>query len=124
MTDLQQRARIIDNCVAFCLIILLVTAFLPLIQVHWSGARYLFAIGAVGAFVARCFERPAKDATLRVKRLYRMAKVSTLCYVVSAFFMFYPYAEARDWLAFLTAGAVLQVYVSIMLSRIESRNAK
>ncbi len=124
MTNSQRRAVIIENCVALCLIILLVTAFLPLIQVHWSGARYLFAVGAVGAFVARCFERIPGDSSLRVKRLYRMAKVSALCYVVSAFFMFYPYAEARDWLAFLTAGAVLQVYVSIMLSRIGKRQTK
>ncbi|MCH5215358.1 MAG: hypothetical protein J1F10_00340 [Muribaculaceae bacterium] len=119
MNNSEKRARIIDYCVALCLIILLITAFLPLVHVHWSGARYLFAIGAVGAFITRCFERPANDAPLRVKRFYRMAKVSALCYIVSAFFMFYPYAESRDWLAFLTAGAVLQVYVSIMLARLE-----
>lgn len=115
----QQRARIIDYCVSLCLIILLVTAFLPLIHIQWAGARYLFAFGAVGALAARLFEHPSSDATLRVRRLYRMAKVSALCYVISAFFMFYPYAKAQDWLAFLTAGAVLQVYVSIMLARLE-----
>ena len=81
------------------------------------GSKYLFAVGAAGALVCRILEKHPKSG-LRVRRLHRMEVVSALCYCLSAFFMFYA-DTVSDWLAFLTAGAVLQLYTSFMLPRAE-----
>ena len=46
-----------------------------------------------------------------------------MCYVVAAGLMFYQ-PSARDWLAFLTVGAVLQVYSTFMIMHEEKKLGK
>lgn len=115
-----KKERLLNTIHAISMLIIACTAALPLLHIDWIGLRYIFAVGAIGAFVVRMLSRYA-GSNLRIKRFNRMEIVSSLCYMVSAFFMFYPDAQKTDWLAFLTAGAVLQVYASFMISHLEAK---
>ena len=93
---MDKRNQILGILLSVSLLLILVAAVFPIMQVRWVGSKYLFAVGAAGA----------------------LEVVSALCYCLSAFFMFYA-DTVSDWLAFLTAGAVLQLYTSFMLPRAE-----
>ncbi|MFI3239700.1 MAG: hypothetical protein R3Y22_03835 [Bacteroidales bacterium] len=117
-----KKENLLNAILTISMITLLVTAMLPLLQIIWIGTPILFSIAAAGTFVARIFTSYGGD-NFRLKRLYRMELISTLCYMVSAFFMFFPQNSTRDWLAFLTVGAVLQVYSSFMISYVEKKES-
>lgn len=69
-----------------------------------------FAFGAVLALAERLTERYRGD-NLRVRRLYTMGKVSAVLYCVSAYLLINSSTgNPSDWLAFLMAGAVMQIY--------------
>lgn len=77
--------------------------------------RYLYALGAVALLILR-IASPYKGSDLRTKRLGRLEFWSAVIFCVATFFIFYmPYST--DWLAFTLAGAFLQAYASIMISR-------
>ena len=114
---MDKRNQILGILLSVSLLLILVAAVFPIMQVRWVGSKYLFAVGAAGALVCRILEKHPKSG-LRVRRLHRMEVVSALCYCLSAFFMFYA-DTVSDWLAFLTAGAVLQLYTAFMLPRAE-----
>ena len=120
--NIKNNPKLIDYCLSISLLAILVAAALPLLMVKWPYTPYLFAVGAAGALVARIFET-YKGESLRIRRLYRMGKVSAMCYVVAAGLMFYQ-PSARDWLAFLTVGAVLQVYSTFMIMHEEKKLGK
>ena len=117
---MQKKEEILNIILSVSMIIIAVAAILPLLKIQWEGLPYIFAVGAVGTFVVRLLSKYKGD-NLRIKRLFRIEMVSSLCYMLSAFFMFYPYSEQTDWLAFLTAGAVLQVYASFMIPYLEKK---
>lgn len=118
---MQKKEEILNIVLSVSMIIIATVAILPLLKIQWTGLPYLFAVGAVGTFVVRLLSPQYKGDSLRIKRLFRLETVSSICYMLSAFFMFYPYSEQTDWLAFLTAGAVLQVYASFMISYLEKK---
>ncbi|MEG0252459.1 MAG: hypothetical protein RSA66_02010 [Muribaculaceae bacterium] len=117
---MNRKERILNIIHIIAMLIIACAAILPLLQIQWPPLRYVFAVGAIGTLVVRMMMRYKGD-NIRLKRLNRMEMVSSLCYMLSAFFMFYPGSKLTDWLAFLTAGAVLQVYSSFMISRVESK---
>ena len=82
----------------------------------WAMAsyRYIFGPGAVTVFVARIFAQ-SKVGDLRLRRLYRLEVWIGIIFMVATFFLFYPGAELRDWMAFTLAGAALQVYTSLAI---------
>lgn len=102
------------------LIALMVGIGLPLIYGPQSMLyRYVFSVGALLTLVARLMT-PYKGPYLRVKRLHRILVWAALFFCAAGFFMFYA-QNARDWLAFALAGALIQIYVSIVLPRAERR---
>lgn len=111
---MKNKEGILNAVMSVSLVLMLVVAFLPLVKIHWIYAPFVFAFGAAGTLIARIFE-VYKGSNIRIKRLFRMGKVSAMCYCVSAFMMFYEGSNPQDWLAFLTAGAVLQLYVNYMI---------
>lgn len=117
---MHKKEEILNIVLSVSMIIIATAAILPLLRVQWTGLPYLFAAGAAGTFVVRLLSKYKGD-NLRIKRLFRIEMVSSLCYMLSAFFMFYPYSQQTDWLAFLTAGAVLQVYTSFMIAHLEKK---
>ncbi|MDD2961896.1 MAG: hypothetical protein PHR45_07450 [Muribaculaceae bacterium] len=119
----KNKEQTLNIIMSLSLLIMLIMAMLPIVKIHWDIAPYIFAVGAAGAMVVRIFE-VYKGKNLRLRRLNRIGKVSAMCYVLSAFFMFYEQAQPTDWLGFLTAGAVLQVYISFMTASEEKKEAE
>ncbi len=117
-----EKNKLFSVILTVSMITLLVTAILPLLMINWIGTPIVFAIAAAGTFVSRIFTSYEGD-NFRLKRLHRIELVSTICYMVSAFFLFFPQNSTRDWLAFLTVGAILQVYTSFMISYVESKDS-
>ncbi len=111
MLSKEKQSRIQNLMLTVALLIMLVTSVLPLLNVHWEYTKYVFAFGAVLALAERLTER-YQGNNVRIKRLYRMGKISALFYCVSAFFLLYPEVSSQNWLPFLMAGAVLQIYAT------------
>lgn len=124
---MNKREQIINTCLSISMLLLLAMAMLPLLKITWAPAPYVYAVGAVGAFVSKLFEK-YKGSDPGLKRLYKLGKVSVSCYLMSAILMiyglYYDPTVAVDWLAFLTAGATLQVYVSFRIAHIEKKEMK
>ena len=61
----------------------------------------------------------------RVKRLHGLERMSALLYCVSAYLLFNYGNEwgGTDWIAFLLAGALVQIYASYMIGREEKKDA-
>ncbi len=108
----KQKAQYIMLSAA--MVIMVVTALLPLLNIYWGGSKWIFAFGAVLALAERLTERYS-GPNLRVRRLVRMGKISALLYCVSAYLLvFAPTGKTTDWLAFLMAGAVMQIYCMLV----------
>ena len=98
------------------LIVILVGVALPLIYGPQSMAyKYIFATGSGLLLIGRLLT-PYRGPYIRVKRLTRILVWSALFFCVGAFFMFYS-SNPKDWLAFVLAGALVQLYVSIVTPR-------
>lgn len=110
--------------VPFGLLLILLATVAPffLRDYEWAltSYRYVFAAGAAILLIARLMQRrTASD--LRLSRLYRLEVWVAVIFCVAAFFLFYPGAELRDWIAFTLAGATLQAYTSIAIPARESK---
>lgn len=121
MISKEKQAAAQNITLTIAMLLLLVSAAVPIFATGLSRTTFVvlcwtYAFGAVLALAERMSER-YEGPSLRLKRLGRMAKVSALLYCVSAFFVVYPLVSSgditnhRDWIAFLLAGAVMQIYV-------------
>jgi predicted MFS family arabinose efflux permease len=75
--------------------------------------RWVFAAGAGLVLVGRVIGT-YKGSSLRIRRLYRILITSAVLYCASALMMFYS-RGTNDWVAFLLAGLVIQIYASWMI---------
>lgn len=113
---------------ALGMVMLVVSAAFPLLGVWPEGMllmRYIFAAGAATVLAVRLTE-VYEGKNLRVKRLHSLERVSAFLYCVSAFLLFY-YGNrlgGGDWIAFLLAGAIMQIYTSFMIQHEEEKDAK
>lgn len=98
------------------LLLIVAGTIMPLLHAVGPMYKYVYAAGAVLAFVGR-FINLRRDGSLRLRRLYRLEAWSVLLFAVAVFFMFYPCAGATDWIAFTLAGGFVQAYSSIMIGR-------
>ena len=98
--------------VPFGLLLILLATVAPFFLRDYEWALILL--------IARLMQRrTASD--LRLRRLYRLEVWVAVIFCVAAFFLFYPGAELRDWIAFTLAGAALQAYTSIAIPARESK---
>lgn len=115
----MKREGLYNILLSVGMIILLLTAFLPLVNITMPWFRYLFAVAAVMIVVVRILQRASRRKqgfSLRVRRLFTLEFWSAMCYLISALFIFSdPYHST--WLGFLTAGAVVQIYASFAIDR-------
>ena len=122
----MKKENVLNILLSVGMVILLLSAFLPLVDVKTPWLRYIFTFAAMLIVVVRVFQRAARRKqtfSLRVRRLFTMEFWSAMCYVVSALFLFSdPYPST--WLGFLTAGAVVQVYASFMIDYQLRKEAK
>ncbi len=98
------------------LLLMLAVVVTRLLNYYWEYDKWLFAFGAALTLAERFSERYSGN-NLRIGRLYRMGKISAILYCVAAYFIVSPTGKLRDCLAFLTAGAVLQLYTSFVYDR-------
>ncbi len=115
---------IINLLVLIGLIVMLLMAALPLLEVNAEWMRWAYAGGAVMVLVARMWQQARYNGdNLRVRRLYRVLSVSAMLYCLSAGMTFY-HPGTTDWIAFLMAGAVVQTYASWMIDRLSVKGKK
>ena len=102
------------------LLIMLVMALLPLLNINHEWMRWAFAAGALAVLVGRIvglYHGPS----LRIKRLHRILISSGVLYCVSAAMMFVS-RGTNDWIAFLLAGLFMQMYATWMIDRETEKN--
>lgn len=119
MNNKENMVRWSGVLVVAGLLLMVVMALMPLLNMNEPWMRWAFAAGAVAVLVARIIEAWAKNndqSTLRVKRLYRILIFSGILYCVSALMMFLS-RGSNDWIGFLLAGVVVQMYASWMIDR-------
>lgn len=104
------------------LLFMAVTALLPLLYIYKSWMRWVFAAGALIVLVGRILGA-YNGPNLRIKRLHRILISSGILYCASALMMFISY-RPNDWLGFLLAGIVVQIYASWMIGREEEKTEK
>ena len=97
------------------LLIMAVMALLPLLNINHMWMRWAFAAGALMVLVGRIIGI-YKGPSLRVKRLHRILISSGILYCASALMMFISQGT-NDWIAFLLAGLIMQIYASWMIDR-------
>lgn len=118
--------KIFIGLLAVGMTLLLATAIMPLAGFSFSWAKYVYACGAILTLAARFFDRYS-GTNLALKRLYRIQFVSSLCYCISAATLCIQFGDlvsGKDWLAFLMAGAVLQIYSSWRIQSEENKETK
>ena len=113
MAKQEIRVQISSLLVAIGLLIMLVMAVMPLLNINLLWMRWAFAAGAALVLLARIMGVYSGPA-LRIKRLHRLLIVSAVLYCASAAMMFYS-RGTNDWIAFLLAGLLMQVYASWMI---------
>lgn len=110
------------------LLTMLVAAAFPLLGIWHEGLmlmRYVYAAGAAMVVVARLLY-VYEGKNFRIKRLHGLERMSALLYCVSAYLLF-DFGDklgGTDWIAFLLAGAIVQLYASYMIQREEKKDAK
>lgn len=123
MTD-DRRNKILNLVLAAGTTLLLLAAALPLFGVVNENVKWLFAFAAAAVLLAR-IGMVYRGKSVRIKRLHRIEIFSAVLYCLAAFTLFAPELNinigqswgSQDWLAFLLAGAVLQIYASWIIDR-------
>lgn len=106
-------------CIA--MLVMLGAALVPIFGVKLPWLRYVFAGGAVLTLIAQVLT-PAPANTLRVRRLARINVWAAVLYCVAAACLFInDAAMQRSWIAFLLAGAVIQIYATLMLAKLTKK---
>lgn len=130
MLNDQQRLQAQNIMLALGTLILLICAALPLLRIIHPATRWVYAFGAVLCLAARLTER-YRGNNIRIRRLFRMAKISALLYCASAAMLFtdlLPTPPAgdwsRNWLALLMAGAIMQLYTTWAIGRETAKGQK
>ncbi len=115
----KETKQLIDNILlCISMTVLLITAAMPLFNFDMPWRRYAFAAAALGTLVSQ-FLIPCPGNDFRTRRLARMNVWAGIVYCVAAYCPFSSnFDMQRSWVAFMLAGAVLQIYATFMLSRL------
>lgn len=120
----MNRTKFASIAVPCGLLLILAATMAPffLSWAEWAqeAYKYVYAAGALVVLAARILQ-PKVSPDLRLRRLRHMEVWIGIIFCVAAFFLFYPGALLRDWLAFTLAGAALQAYTSIAIPAREKR---
>lgn len=122
MMTQEKRNLVSGLMVVLGLLIMLVMAALPLLNLNLEWMRWAFAAGAVIVLVARILGI-YRGESLRIKRLHRILISSGILYCASALMMFLS-RGTNDWIAFLLAGLIMQIYASWMIERETKKTEK
>lgn len=73
--------------------------------------KWLYTAGAAICLIGALFAKSPEGVSARDRRWTRIEGWSAIFFCAGAFFLWYPGATARDWLAFTLAGAVIRIIV-------------
>jgi hypothetical protein len=121
----DKRITISGILVITGLILMIVTAISPLLvnhDINMELMRWVFAAGAFIVLVGRMVGY-YRGPSLRLKRLHTILIFSGLLYCASASMMFI-FQGTNNWIAFLMAGLVVQLYASWMIDRESKKGEK
>lgn len=121
----DKRTKLSDYLVIIGLLIMLIMAVAPLLTGEFSNVelmRGLFTAGAFIVLVGRLIGMYHGES-LRLKRLHGILIFSALLYCASASMMFI-FQGTNNWIAFLTAGIVVQMYATWMIDRETKKTEK
>lgn len=122
MATQVNRTQLANVMVIIGLLAMAVMALLPLLNINMEWMRWVFAAGAIIVLAARIIGNYNGPA-LRIKRLHRILISSGILYCASALMMFIS-RGSNDWIAFLLAGLVIQIYASWMIDRETDKSEK
>lgn len=123
MTQIN-RTKIANILVIVGLLIMVVTAIMPLLvnhNINFELMRWLYNGGAIIVLIGRLVDI-YRGPSLRLKRLHLILVFSALLYCASGSMMFI-YQGTNNWIAFLLAGLLVQSYASWQIER-EQKKAK
>lgn len=110
-----------DLVVVVAMLAVLVLMLLPLFRYNPSWLRYAFAASALVVFAFQLWiagDASSSDDDIRVRRLRRMNAVSGLLYCVAAACLFIEHPTAKQsWVPCVLAGAVMQLYATLMMPK-------
>lgn len=119
----QEKRIVISNIlIVIGLLIMVVMALLPLLDnsgINMELMRWGFTTGAIMVLVGRLVGI-YRGSSFRIKRLHNILIFSALLYCASASMMFI-FQGTNNWIAFLLAGLVVQMYASWMIDRENSK---
>ena len=117
----MDRNSLLNIFVIVAMLALLVTAAMPLFGYNYPVLRIIFSVAAGVMFVVRVLQRTDSD-DVRLRRLYRMNLIAALMYCLSAACLWIEdVTTQQSWVPLLLAGAVLQVYATVMIDRLEKK---
>ena len=122
MMDQNKRTNISSVLVLIGLLVMAVMALMPLLNLNRECMRWVFAAGAVIVLAARVMG-VYNGPSLRIKRLHRILIFSGVLYCASALMMFFS-RGTNDWIGFLLAGVMVQLYASWMIDRESAKTEK
>lgn len=125
METQEKRNSISGILLIIGLLIMAVMAVMPLFNINpqWmKWMRWIYAGGAVMVLVARVVGA-YNGPSLRIKRLHRILISSGILYCASALMMFISNGT-NDWIGFLLAGVMVQMYASWMIEHEEKKTEK
>ena len=118
----ENRTQLSNLLVLIGLLVMVVMAVMPILNLNQEWMRWAFAVGAVTVLVGRVMGT-YNGPSLRIKRLHRILITSAIMYCASAVMMFLS-RGTNDWIGFLLAGVVVQVYASWMIDRESAKTEK
>ena len=101
------------------MVVMAVTPLLPNHSINMELMRWVFTAGALIVLLGRLIGM-YRGSSLRIKRLHGILVFSGLLYCASASMMFI-FQGTNNWIAFLLAGLVVQLYASWVLEREEKK---
>lgn len=117
------RTNIANILVIVGLFMMIAMAITPLLVNHMidmERMRWVYIAGALIVLVGRLIDI-YRGPSLRLKRLHVILVFSALLFCASGSMMFI-YQGTNNWIAFLLAGLVVQLYASWMIDREQSKN--
>lgn len=115
----MKNDKIKEYILSLALLVMLIMAAMPLFNINEEWMRWVYASAAAVVLLVRLTQR-YKGSNLRIKRLYMQNIVAALLFCASALLTFYS-KGTNDWIAFLMAGSVLQIYVAFMLDKLNGK---
>ena len=122
MMTKNNRTKLSGVLVLIGLLVMAVMAVMPLLNLNSEWMRWAFAVGAFIVLVARLMDL-YDGPSLRIKRLHHILVTSGILYCISALMMFIS-RGTNDWIGFLLAGVVVQIYASWMIDRESAKSEK